>query len=497
MTFPLLHLWPSNKKKLAELRTKRAKKAAFTLILSYFAPDDNEFSMTLASLSGYVKAKLPGVEVHFCPILPKRDTPKATPGGFAESIKQLKPDLIAFSLMSPHWPPMDEYLHALKSQLKQLPVLVGGYQALLTSEETIAHPCVDYICVGDGEQPLVSLIENIYQNISVPIDGLWHKNQLGTIVKTEPVLSEDLANLPFPDYEIFEHNGSLRQVNLSAFGQHEQMILPAITGRGCPYRCTYCCNTPLLEQWRGKARFIRKYDPQKLVDELARLRDRYEVDFFEFWDELFMANMKFAREFIDLYGRQVNTAFSINARVEKMDADFCQQAADAGCQTMWFGLETGSQRYRDKWLGRKMSNEQIIHAAENARLAGIHRHTFNMIGMPFEKQEDMWQTLKINKSIEPEFFWFFSYMPLRGTPLYNVTKDANLLLPDGGDDYLSGQREDEGPEDFHLNIKEHPDAATQNEFREVCVKMQAFQQKNNRLSFSDRRAGKAIAGMPS
>ncbi len=456
-------------------------------MLGFFSPDDNEFSMTLATLAGYVKHVLPGVAVLFQPILPLRDPQLHSPHAYARRIRDLHPDLLAFTLMSPHWLPMDPYLRALRQAMSQLPVLVGGYQAILAPEETMRHPGVDFVCTGDGEQPLVDLIEAIHEKTDSPIQGLWSTDIGGSLIKTPPRLSERLCDMPFPDYEIFEKDGGMRHVNLSAFGQHEQLILPVITGRGCPYRCTYCCNTPMLNKWRGEGKYIRKYDVQKMVDELERLRDHYDVQFFEVWDELFMANMKFAREFIELYGKQVNTPFSINARIEKMDGGFCNAAADAACHTMWFGLETGSQHYRDKWLGRPMGNEQIISAADNARNAGIHRHTFNMVGMPFETRDDMMQTLQINQIIQPEFFWFFTYMPLQGTPMHELLKTANLLKPGHGGDYLAGQREGDRAGDFHLNILQHPDAATEEEFREVCVAMQTFQRQNNRLSFADRR----------
>ena len=67
-----------------------------------------------------------------------------------------------------------------------------------------------------------------------------------------------------------------------------------MTGRGCPYRCTYCCNTPILEGWRSKE-FLRKYEPEAMVAELERLRDEYDVGYFEFWDELFLSNLKFVK----------------------------------------------------------------------------------------------------------------------------------------------------------------------------------------------------------
>jgi radical SAM superfamily enzyme YgiQ (UPF0313 family) len=123
-----------------------------------------------------------------------------------------------------------------------------------------------------------------------------------------------------------------------------------------------------------------------------------------------------------------------------------------------------------------MTNEQIITAAENARQVGIQRLTFNIIGMPFETREQMLETLEINKNIRPEFFFFWPYIPLRGTPLYDVAKKAGLLLDQTVGNYLEGAIKGK------LNLKEHEGGVTETEFHEICSLMQQFQQENNRLA---------------
>ena len=110
-----------------------------------------------------------------------------------------------------------------------------------------------------------------------------------------------------------------------------------------------------------------------------------------------------------------------------MNEEFCKLAADAGCHTIWFGIESGDEEYRSKNLGRKMTNEQVIKAAENCKRAGINRLTLNIVGMPLETAANMRETLKLNQLIKPEHFFFFPYIPLRGTPLYETAKREGLL----------------------------------------------------------------------
>jgi len=316
-----------------------------------------------------------------------------------------------------------------------------------------------------------------------PVDGMWEKLADGEVYETESHQIGDLAALPFPDYDIFQKDGGFEDVNTSIFGPKGKLVLPVMTGRGCPYRCTYCCNTPVLDGWREKKTFLRKYDPEALVTELERLRDRYNVGYFEFWDELFLSNLRFVRAFFQIYKERIHLPFAINSRVEVMNEEFCRSAAEAGCHTIWFGIESGDEQFRTRMLNRKMKNQQIIDAAENCKKAGINRLTFNIVGMPLETAENMRETLRLNQRIAPEFFFFFPYIPLRGTPLYDVAKREGLLIEDKKIlHYLSAVND----KNFTLNMKERPELLSAAEYNEICQEMLAFQEANNRLSYVDQ-----------
>ena len=460
--------------------TKKGEK--LKIVFSFYSPDGNEISMPVASISAYLKRDFPGIEVTLLPILILRDAEVYSPANYAKSIEESGADLIAFSVMSPHWYPMEPYFEEINKLCPDLPICIGGYQAMLSQQQTIENPNVDYICVGDGEYATGNLVQHLRGSKDGPADGMWEKLIDGDVYESEAHQIGDIGALPFPDYDVFSKEDGFDNVNSSIFGPKGKLVLPVMTGRGCPYRCTYCCNTPLLEGWKVKKTFLRKYDPQDMVDELIRLRDKYNVGYFEFWDELFLSNLKFVRAFFALYKEQLHLPFSINSRVEVMGEDFCKLAAEAGCHTIWFGIESGDEEYRSKFLGRKMKNEQVIAAAENCKRAGINRLTFNIVGAPLETAANMRETLKLNQLISPEHFFFFPYIPLRGTPLYEMAKKEGLLDLDKKNlHYLSAVND----KVFTLNMKERPDLLSAKEYNEICQEMLAFQEANNRLTYSD------------
>jgi radical SAM superfamily enzyme YgiQ (UPF0313 family) len=102
--------------------------------------------------------------------------------------------------------------------------------------------------------------------------------------------------------------------------------------------------------------------------------------------------------------------------------------------------------------------------------------------MPLETAENMRQTLELNRRIAPEFFFFFPYIPLRGTPLYDRAEAEGLLLTSKKNlHYLSAANDKQ----FTLNMKERPDLLTAEDYNSICQEMLAFQESNNRLSLDD------------
>ena len=75
---------------------------------------------------------------------------------------------------------------------------------------------------------------------------------------------------------------------------------------------------------------------------------------------------------------------------------------------------------------------------------------------------------------------------MRGTPLYDTAKENGLLLTAKKNlHYLSAANDRQ----FTLNMKESPDLLTQDEYNEICMEMLAFQERNNRLSYTDDNQG--------
>jgi len=461
--------WPGASAAMRALAARGRRPKPFSLVLAFYQRDP-AYSLGLASISAYAKREIQNVRVSLVPILRGDDAERV-----ARIVADLQPDLLGVAAMSPTWLPSDPYLQAFKRALPDVPVLVGGYQAIVSPEETIAHQAVDFVCVGDGEAPVAALIRRLAGETSVsePITGLWEKRGDGTVVRGAPFLVQDLRELPFPDYSLFERDGDIHYLSPRAIQSPTLITLPVLSGRGCPYRCTYCANTTLLDLFGGKNGLLRKHDPEALTRELARLRDRHGVQFFQFWDEEFVYDARYTKTLFSSYRERVGLPFSMFARVESMSDEFCAAARAAGCHSMWFGVESGSEEYRRRYLNRRMATERIIEAATTAQKHGIKRFAFAMVGMPFESRSDVDATLALMRAIRPELSVFSQYVPLPGTPLYELCRQHDLLLPAAADQQMWPLGA--------LNIRQHPGALTPAEMQEVAAEIMTYLDVTNRF----------------
>jgi len=462
----IVHLLTHLRKDWRRRFRRRPHRRHFHLALGFFYWTPS-YVLALASLSAYAKARVPGLRVTLVPI-----QAESSPSDFVCEVLDLDPDLLGISVASPVWPRLVPYLTKLGRQFPELPIVIGGYQAILSPAETISHPAVRYVCSGEGEQPLVDLILRFQTGDEAAVSGLWEKTASGEIRTSGPVLA-DLSKLPFPDYSLYADRQDLRYWGPHGIESSRLLTVPVLTGRGCPHRCTYCNNTSLLNIYKRTGKYLRKYRVESVIEGLVNLKHRYGVEYFQFADEMFLSDMVYARQCLRAYQKDVCLPFSIFSHVERMTPEFCEFAAGAGCHSMWFGVESGSESYRRRYLNRTMSNEEILRAAQNARRAGIKLMIFNMIGMPFESKGDMLRTIELTRQIDPERAVFGQYVPLPATPLYELARESGLLLPteEGRQMWELG----------HLNLREHPLGATRAELSEITQEIWRYHAENNRF----------------
>ena len=97
---------------------------------------------------------------------------------------------------------------------------------------------IDYILIGEGEQSLPLLLDNLQQGITCPdIEGLACRHNNGVRVIPRTRFIEDLDQLPLPARDLLD---------LDAYTIGGQRYTMLLTSRGCPQGCTYCSVAALM-----------------------------------------------------------------------------------------------------------------------------------------------------------------------------------------------------------------------------------------------------------
>ena len=253
-------------------------------------------------------------------------------------------------------------------------VLVAGgpHPTHLAREVFEECPALDAIVKGEGELPLVGLVERL---ASGPGSDLW-KSTPGLILRdreTEPQPpTGDLDSLGFPA-ELFAAD----------FLDDPSQLAYLSTSRGCPATCNFC-NTP--EFWGSSIRFR---SPGSVLSEMAFLRERHGLTYFSFRDDTFTA--KKARTLALMEGIQasgLHPLWNCQSRVNLVDEERLVAMKRAGCEFIQFGVEHASERIL-KLLDKGTNPAQARRALALARKVGLNLGIYLITGIPEEEWSDV------------------------------------------------------------------------------------------------------------
>jgi anaerobic magnesium-protoporphyrin IX monomethyl ester cyclase len=341
---------------------------------------------------------------------------------FVAQVDAQAPDLVAFSSTTHQYPYIESYARDLKAAQPALLTVCGGTHPTLVPEAVVRSPGFDLVCVGEGEHPLRDLAERLERGQDyAEIPNLWFQRGDQTVRNPLRPLVTDLDELPYADRELF---------NFEAMLAANDGWVDVMSGRGCPYNCSYCCNHALRQQYAGLGRYVRFRSPGHIMGELRALRERYAVNTINFQDDIFTLNPQWTLDFCRAYEAEFDWPFWINSRVEQiLDEKVVAALAGAHCLGIRIGIENGTQALRETVLRRTMSNEEIIAAVRLVKRYGLKIYTTNMIGVPGETTETIQSTIDLNRELAPDEFQFSVFYPYPMTALYDTCVAQNLIKP--------------------------------------------------------------------
>jgi hypothetical protein len=270
----------------------------------------------------------------------------------------------------------------------------------------------DDFVVFEGETALLELVNQMQgkRDFSKVPNLIYRQN--GKITVNQPFYSENINQLPAPNYDGFP---------LSLYLSPEP-VLPVQFSRGCYYKdCAFCALTLDHQNFRQK-------DPGRTVDELEWLKERYGAGFFFFTDECFALSptKRLCQQMID---RNLNVQWTCEMRFEKnLTRDLLALMRDAGCLKIVFGLESFNQRVMD-FMKKGIKQESVRRITDDCVDLGIAVHCYIIVGFPTEREEEALETMNFvveNRKLNSSFG--FSCQPC----LFDLEKEAPIMGDPGG-----------------------------------------------------------------
>jgi radical SAM superfamily enzyme YgiQ (UPF0313 family) len=341
-------------------------------------------------------------------------------------VDEFQPDLLAVSVVENTWHIADFLLRSLRDPI---PTIVGGVFATYAPEIVISHPCVDYVCRGEGEVALPNLCKTLCQgkdgihlpNIWAKVDGNLHRSPMGDSIH--------LDDLPFPDWSIFEEQSLYRPMQGKIY-----RTIGMETQRGCPYKCTFCNSPSNNEIYTADnaGSFYRKKSMKRVAEELEFLANTYDPEFIYFVVDTFLAiSDREMAELSEIY-QSFKFPFWMNTRPETMSEWRANELDKMNCLRINMGIEHGNEKFRRDVLDRPVNNETILEAFRSCVGRKFVTVSNSIIGYPDETRELVFDSIYLNRQLpkEIETSGTFIFTPYMGTTLREIALQKGYLKTD-------------------------------------------------------------------
>jgi radical SAM superfamily enzyme YgiQ (UPF0313 family) len=176
--------------------------------------------------------------------------------------------------------------------------------------------------------------------------------------------------------------------------------------------------------------------PKNIVDELEFLHKTYGVDKFTFCDDAFTVDQARIEELCrEITDRKLKIQWNCGTRVDMVTRELLVKMKEAGCISVWFGVESGSQQVLDA-MRKGISIAQTIRVLGWVRELGLKPVPNVILGFPGETKETAWETIKFVEKISPDYVGFYNVAtPFPGTPMYDLVKENGWLKVTDFDKY--------------------------------------------------------------
>lgn len=361
-------------------------------------------------------------------------------------------DLIGFSLMTNHFFKIKELTVKIKQKLGA-PIIWGGIHPTVKPEECLEY--ADMVCVGEGEEAVLELADNLQSGNIFNIRNIWHRSKNKVFRNEIRDLEQNLDKYPFQDYDLTTHYllSKGRIVKMTEQLLEESMpknnelgpidtVYHVLTTRNCPYNCSFCCNNALRKIYDKKGTFVRKRSPKNIIDEIVLIKQRFNFikQILITDDTFFIRSTEEVEGFSKLYKEKVNLPFKCNVSPQSLNENKLAVLIEAGLFRISMGVQSFSYETLVNVFNRPTSLNSIVNAVKiinkySSRLPHPIYHI--IVDNPYESRDSVKENIKFVASIpKGSKVTLFPLVAFPGTELYRRAHEDNVVKDEVKEIYL-------------------------------------------------------------
>jgi anaerobic magnesium-protoporphyrin IX monomethyl ester cyclase len=341
---------------------------------------------------------------------------------YRSELGKRKPNIVGLTCSTLTYKSALKLAKIAKEVLPDCLTFIGGPHVTFWDENALEEcPDLDVVVRKEGEYTLLELVQKVAAGKSFhDILGITYRKDGKTIRNPDRPYIEDLDALPFPARHLWPME-LLRET---------ENILYLAASRGCVFWCEFCATV------RMHGRKFRMRSPKNIVDELEFLHKTYGVTNFTFCDDAFTVEPERTEELCRLIlERNLKIKWNCGTRVDMLTKELLTKMREAGCVSVWSGVESGSQKVLDA-MHKGITTEQTERVYRWIRELGLKPVPNVILGFPGETKETAWETIKFVEKISPDEVGFYNIAtPFPGTPLYDQVKKNGWLRVTDFDKY--------------------------------------------------------------
>ena len=199
-------------------------------------------------------------------------------------------------------------------------------------------------------------------------------------------------------------------------------------------KCTFCtAHNVWGNKYRGRS-------PEKVIEEMEYLRDRYDVQEIIFEDDNITLSNKNSNKLFDLMiNRKVGIAWTVPNGIAAftITSQLLNRMKQAGCYKVNFAIESGSQRVLNDVIKKPLNLKKVVPLIKHCRKIGLDVGAFFILGMPGETLDEIRETFRFIRKNKLFSANLSIAVPLPGSKLYDVVVQGGYFVHENLNNSLS------------------------------------------------------------